>query len=94
MKLQCKAYDALCSLEVFTINEILANESDFGHTEDIDPDKIKESENEYGCGCMKFIPKPATGEVLAKYNITVDEYDEVCNKLESELSFGECYWCA
>ena len=36
MKLECKAFGALCELEVFTINDIEADYHDFGTKEDID----------------------------------------------------------
>ena len=89
MKLKCKACDSLCSLEIFTINGIKADERDFGEQYDADPDNA----DEYACANMKFFPKLPTSEVLKKYNITVDEYKEICEKLDKELSFGECGWC-
>ena len=42
---------------------------------------------------MQFIPKASTKNVLSKYQITQSEYDEICDKLESSLSFGRCGWC-
>lgn len=89
MKLNCKAFGALCELEVFTINDIEADYHDFGTKEDIDP----ESAEPYGCGNMKFIPKEPSQEVLDKYKITEDEYNLICEKLDTELSFGCCGWC-
>ena len=83
----CSSY---CGLEKFSINGIQANYSDFGSKKDID----RSNAEPYGCGDMRFIPNlyPKT-EVLKKYNITKDEYDLICMKLERELSFGHCGWC-
>lgn len=89
MRLICESYNALCSLMNFEVNGIKAEEKDFGEHHDIQP----ELADDYACYNMKFIPKPATQEVLNKYNINVDEYNEVCNKLDEQLSFGNCGWC-
>lgn len=86
---ECKAYSALCELEEFNINGIQADYEDFGTKKDTDP----ENAEPYSCGNMEFLPKPPTQEVLDKYNITTDDYIEVCNKLTDELSFGCCGWC-
>ena len=86
---KCKSYVSICALETFVINGIDADYEDFGVKEDINP-AIAE---EYGCGNMKFISKPATQEVLEKYNINADDYGEICRKLDEELSFGQCGWC-
>ena len=89
MKLECKAYNSLCKLEVFTINGIEADENDFGEHYDVG---WYSAEN-YCCTNMKFFSQLPTTEVLNKYNITVDEYKEICEKLDKELSFGACSWC-
>ena len=89
MKLEIKCYGALCSLEIFKINDIDAYEGDFGDKEDIDRDNAED----YCCGNMQFIPKPATQKILDKYKINVDEYNKVCEKLDV-LSFGSCGWCS
>ena len=31
--------------------------------------------------------------IKEKYNITDEEYNEVCNVLEEKLSWGSCGWC-
>jgi len=79
----------LCSLSVFTINGIDADYSDFGCQYDADP----ENAEDYGCGDMIFERKDAKQWVLEKYNISLAEYDEVCENLERVLSFGSCGWC-
>lgn len=88
MKLELKCYEYLCALELFKINDIEAYYEDFGIKEDISP----ETAEEYSCGNMQFMRKNATKEVLDKYHITIEEYEEICDKLDC-LSFGCCGWC-
>lgn len=89
MKLELKAYGALCALEIFTINNIKAESNDFGEKYDHNP----EDAEEYGCGNMRFDSYDVNKEVLEKYKISKDEYYEICDKLTEELSFGNCGWC-
>jgi hypothetical protein len=42
---------------------------------------------------MQFTGNPSTTEILLKYKITEEEYQEVVSKLEDGLSFGCCGWC-
>jgi len=88
MKLGFVVYDALCSPKIFRINGIDAEVNDFGTHCDRSP----ETAEPYGCGDMRFEPKPSSKVILKKYKITQKEYDEVCHKL-NELSFGACGWC-
>lgn len=81
----------LCSTQVFLINGIHADSSDFGEQYDDNPYEL--TSLSYGCGNMCFFPKPPTNEVLEKYNISVKEYTDITNKLESYLSFGRCSRC-
>ena len=90
MNKEIEVYSALCSLSVFEINGITADYDDFGVKEDISP----ETAADYSCGDMHFTPKLATSEILKKYNINVDEYNEICEELEDKLSFGSCGWCS
>ena len=79
-----------CSLSVFTINGVVADSDDFGSGRDEDPD----SAEPYGCGDWIYkANKTPANDVLATYNITVAEYDEICDRLESELGIGNCSWC-
>ena len=90
MVLIIKTFHALpCELEIFTINGKDAERKDFGDTYDHD---IARAEP-YGCGDMYFEPKPPTKEVLHKYNITEEEYRNICKELEDKLSVGSCGWC-
>lgn len=90
MKLKIKTHHALpCRTEVFTINGKGAEQNDFGdtydhHCEDAEP---------YACADMHFDPKPPTEEVLNRYNITEEEYYNICNELECKLCVGSCGWC-
>lgn len=82
-------YGALpCCLQTFTINGIVASESDFGSSD-------SEGDGDYGCEYHYFIPNENPSEgVLDKYGITKKQYDEVCDILEAELHVGSCGWCS
>ena len=90
MELVIKPFRSLpCRLEVFTINGKRAEQNDFGdtydhHYEDAEP---------YACADIYFDPKPLTKEVLDKYNITEEEYYNICNELECKLHVGGCGLC-
>jgi len=88
MKYIIKDMRSLCELETFEINGIKAEYEDFGDKYDTNPEQAEP----YGCGNMQFIPRPSTKDVLKKYKITEDEYEEICSAL-SCLSFGSCGWC-
>lgn len=90
MEVIIKPFCALpCALEKFSINGIRADQDDFGEGHDESP----EIAEDYGCGCWQFTARPATQAILDKYNITIDEYNEVARQLESALDVGECGWC-
>ena len=78
-----------CAPSLFTVKGIKASESDFGETGDRDPANAEK----WSCADMHFTPKLATQEVLDKYGITVDEYNEIAQALEDVLSFGHCGLC-
>lgn len=90
MQLVLYMYQALCKPSVFEINGRQADYKDFGVQRDINSDP----ENPYGCGDMTFTRYivPMLG-IKEKYNITDEEYNEVCNTLEEKLSWGSCGWC-
>ena len=90
MKLVVKSFKSLpCRLEAFIINGKDADQDDFGGTYDHNA----ESAEPYACADMQFDSKPPTKEVLDKYNITEEEYYNICNELECELCVGGCGWC-
>ena len=89
MKLKLKCYDYLCELEVFEINDIEADYNDFGTKGDVDSYNAPD----YGWSDMQFTPKLAAQKVLDKYQITVDDYNKICEELDC-LSFGCCGWCS
>jgi hypothetical protein len=89
MKLEFKMFGALCEHEVFNINDVRATYEDFGDKFDRRPDKAEP----YGCGDMRFTSKPATQDVLDKYKITLEDYNNICSMLEDKMSWGECGWC-
>lgn len=87
MKLEIRAYSALpCEDEVFTINGIEASKDDFGKVN-------AKGIGNYSCLLMGFTPKMPTENVLKKYNISLDDYDEIVEQLNELFSFGECCWC-
>lgn len=89
MKLELTFGKWLCYCSSFEINDIRACSDDFGNQYDTDADNAPD----YCCADMRFFPRPATQVILDKYNITLDEYNEICEKLEEGLSFGSCGWC-
>lgn len=89
MKLELEFGEAYCYTRIFKINGISAHYEEFGEMSD---DAVDEAED-YGCGDMQFHPFPSTPDILNKYNITVEEYHEIVEKLRKGLSFGICGWC-
>lgn len=89
MKLELEIAYALCYCPTFKINDIDAEQGDFGEQYDRDPEEAEP----YGCGNMKFTRIEPSASVLKKYKINKDEYSEICYKLEDGLSFGCCGWC-
>jgi len=90
MKLELKFGIALCYTPIFIINGIEADKDDFGYQKDRD----SENAGQFSCSDMHFTPSPPTGEILDKYNISLSEYYEIADQLESGLSFGNCSWCS
>ena len=89
MLLELSIYSALCATSRFVVNGINADTYDFGEQYDRDA----ENAEDYACGNMQFTGNPSTTEILSKYQITEEEYQEVVSKLEDGLSFGCCGWC-
>lgn len=89
MDLKLKVAGTLCECDEFKINGIDADYDDFGDKYDDN----RENAQEYGCGDMHFHPKRPTQEILDKYKITVDEYNQIVDELEEKLSFGRCGLC-
>lgn len=89
MILEIKVFNYTCSLSVFKINGVEADEQDFVDKYDHEPNTV-----EYGCGNMRAEVVPATVEVLAKYQITLDEYREIAEDVAEKLSFGSCSGCS
>jgi hypothetical protein len=89
MKLELEIFGSLCSTRKFVINDIPADSYDFGDQGDEDI----ENAEPYGCGNMRFRGKSSVKEVLEKYSISEDDYNEIVSELEKRLSFGCCGWC-
>jgi hypothetical protein len=90
MELQLTFNENFCAADHFRINGKRARTEEFGEGCDNEP----EAALEYGCGSYQFKCHPATPAVLAKYALTAEEYAELCDELESGLSFGCCQLCA
>ena len=88
-KLRLEVCGAFCRMSVFRINGIDAVTEDFGCGADEDPYHAFLE----GCGNRVFRRIPATDEVMNKYGISLEDYDEVAGRLEELLSFGSCSWC-
>ena len=90
-----KAFECLCSADIFTVKGKDADEDDFGDRFDDAPDEA----DDYGCGDKVFRRFSRLDDMdkrmacCKKYRITDSEYDEICDVLEQELSFGHCGWC-
>jgi len=84
-----KSMGALCALENFTVNDVEADYSDFVEKYDHDYDNAED----YGCGDMRCDILDSTNDVLEKYGITEEEYQEIAEKVSVELNFGCCGWC-
>lgn len=80
----------ICYCPIFTIKGKKADQYDFGEGDDIDFD----NKPKHGCGNKVFVAKPATQKTLDKYDITVDEYNEIADVLVEGLSFGYCGLCS
>lgn len=89
MKLELEFGKSLCYTPTFTINGIRADSNDFGEQYD----RAEEDAEDYACGDMQFTRVAAKPEVLAKYDITVPEYELIAGQLEAGLSFGSCGLC-
>lgn len=90
MKIELSFYTSLCGPKSFTINGINSNYEDFGVYKDFNPGNAPE----YGCGDRRFDPYvDATNVILKKYQITKEEYYEVCQELKDKLHFGMCSLC-
>nr|DAQ28021.1 MAG TPA: Golgin subfamily A member 7/ERF4 family [Caudoviricetes sp.] len=87
MKLEIRAYSGLpCEDEVFTINGIEASKDDFGEVN-------MEGIGNYSCLLMGFMPKMPKESVLKKYNISLNDYEEIVEQLNELFSYGKCSWC-
>ena len=66
-----------------------ADIEDFGDDDDINPELAPE----FGCGNRFFQVWEESPEILKKYNITVEEYDEIGATLQKWLTIGCCDDC-
>ena len=78
-----------CDIRKLKINNIEASYHDFIELYDRD----KTNAPQYGCGNMKATPITSTPEILKRYNIIQEEYDEITEKLCAKLKIGHCNKC-
>lgn len=91
MELNLEFGRAFCYTKIFEINGIKADSQDFGEQYDRD----SENAEDYCCGNMQFTRFDEPKEfIFSKYNINIEEYNQICLKLENGLSFGCCGWCS
>lgn len=76
-----------CTLEKFIINDKEANVDDFGVT-------FSDGSAMKGTCSKKFKPGLPTQAVLDKYGIDLEEYREVCERLEEDLEVYNCGYCS
>ena len=89
MELILEISSSFCQPKKFEINGISADRSEFGTSYDNNP----ENALPYSCANRIFSGYKSTKEILIKYNITENEYNEIVYLLEEKLSFGCCGLC-
>ena len=75
-----------CTIDKFRINGIRANEEDFGEIQ-------KEHLGNYSCRLSGFSHGKLSQEILDKYNISFDEFYEICDRLDEVFDYGHCSYC-
>ena len=94
---EVKPFSALpCRTYSFKVKGMDAALSDFGDY--VDGDKSKcDNPHIIECGCYEryFKSKPYTENkrMADLYNLTEDEYNELCKALEEVFDIGTCGWC-
>lgn len=85
-----------CVPATLTRLNIPMDHNDFGSGGSGGSDDSEDSNCEPSSGCRnhRWERKPPTPEVLQKYAIDEDDYDEICGVLEEHLSQGNCGSCA
>ena len=88
MNIKLKIDSKSCKVKSLTIKGMDADYEDFGYTADT-------SYNEFYNGCynMKFIKKEYSDIVATKYKLDRSDYENICNMLEDNLSYGRCKRC-
>ena len=92
--IKVEPYSALpCELMTFTINDVNADQSDFGRSFDDDMWNAPD----YGCGYKKFERYTEKDDIkycMEKYSLTWEEYYDISSLLEEVLCVGQCAWCS
>lgn len=88
-------YNALpCELSLFTIKGREADKSDFGDGADVGDPPVDEDLDLWGCSDYRWCrDETKCQEAMHKYGITSDEFNIICDALESALTVGICELC-
>ena len=76
-----------CKLEVFRVNGIDTDVSNFGYTK-----KSPVGNNELLCN-REFVRELPSEELLSYLKITLSEYKQICDELEKQLQLRNCKVC-
>ena len=90
MKIKINLYNQFCDITRLVVNGIEASYHDFIDMYDHDQSNAPL----HGCGDMRADRKEPTPGVLARYNITEDEYEEIVKELQKTVNFEYCMKCA
>lgn len=89
MNVEIVPFSALpCRLQKFTINGKDAFTDDFGTSE------MGGDVNEYNCYHNFISDDEPSIDVLKKYEISEEEYHQICEKLKEKLRVTDCGWCS
>lgn len=88
-------YKALpCELSLFTIRGRKADKSDFGAGKNVGGPSGYEDIDRWGCSDYRWRrDETKRQKAMHKYGITSDEFDIICDALESALTVGMCGEC-
>ena len=87
MKVVIKIYESSpCIAKIFNINDKKAYLDDFGEIK-------RQNLDRYQCNLSGFAAKMPSNKILNKYKITVDEYAEIVEYLNTVFDYGVCYMC-
>ena len=85
LRLEVETYETMpCELQTFRINGVDAELEDFGMV-------VKDDFGGYECTDLSF--EEGGQPPLKKYNLTYNDYVEICRVLSDIFNIGSCDWC-